>query len=61
MLRPQGEQLRDRLVPTVVRLVRQSGNQVEADILEASVAKNLGRAIDIVRRCMRPAAFSSLS
>jgi len=48
MLRPQGEQLRDRLIPTVVRLVRQTGNQVEADILETSIAKNLGRAIDVV-------------
>src|SRR5882762_5921318 len=48
MLRPQGEQLRDRLVPTVVRLVRKTGDQVETDVLETSVAKNLSRSINLV-------------
>src|SRR6267154_861750 len=48
MIRPHREQLRHRFVPTIVRLVWQSSDQIETNIVEAGFAKRLGCAEHIV-------------
>jgi len=61
VLRRKLNQFIQRIAPAFRSLVRQSGNQVEADVLNSCGVKKGHRAIDITAACMRPAALSSTS
>src|SRR5260370_537675 len=47
VVRPQAQQLADRVFPTRACLVRQSCDEVEAESVESSLPQDLGRAEDV--------------